>query len=83
MWAIGFLFAEVGVCGLDSVDGHPCPPAVQTLLSFAITDVIFDVAILASPYPYIRKLQIGSRDKIGLTAIFLLGTLCVHDIVVL
>ena len=45
------------------------------LLWFAIMDVLSDVAVLALPYPFIRKLQISRRAKVGLTAIILLGTL--------
>ena len=43
--------------------------------SFAITDVIGDVLVVCMPYPYIRKLHMGRREKVGLVAIFLLGTL--------
>ena len=45
------------------------------LLWFGITDVLGDVAVLALPYPCIRKLQMSKRTKVGLTFIFLLGTL--------
>ncbi|KAI4162186.1 MAG: hypothetical protein LQ342_004206 [Letrouitia transgressa] len=44
-------------------------------LWFCITEVVSDVAILALPYPCIRELQMSKRDKMGVIAIFLLGTL--------
>lgn len=41
----------------------------------SITDVLSDMAILALPYPCIRKLQMSGYFKVELTFVFLLGTL--------
>lgn len=75
LWGIAFLFTEAFLCGADSNGGHPCSGQEWTSLWFAITDVIGDIAILSMPYPMIKKLQMSRRDKIGLTGIFLLGSL--------
>ena len=79
VWGIAFMTTEILMCDNDGHAGHPsCGGAQWTVLWFAITDVISDIIILSMPYPMIRKLQMSRRDKIGLSTIFLLGTLFVH-----
>ena len=73
IWGLTFLFTDAFICGADSHLGHPCAANSWVSLWFAITDVISDIMILALPYPMIRKLQMARREKIGLSAIFLLG----------
>ena len=81
-WALSFFVAEIFLCGThlkalwdeDSSRGH-CASHSLLLLWFAITDVIGDIAVLAMPYPSIRKLQMTRRDKLGVSGILLLGTL--------
>ena len=46
-------------------------------LSFAVTDVLTDILVLAIPIPIVWKLQISSANKFALTGIFLLGALSV------
>ncbi|KAL8816842.1 MAG: hypothetical protein Q9191_008257 [Dirinaria sp. TL-2023a] len=75
VWGTVFLFSEAFLCKADSHHGHPCAPQEWASLWFAITDVLTDIAILVLPYPCIRMLQMSRRDKIGLSAIFFLGTL--------
>ena len=70
LWGLIFLVLQVV---LESDDPHISQEWL--LLWFAITDVLGDVAVLTLPYPCIRKLQMRRRAKVGLTAIFLLGTL--------
>lgn len=63
---------------LESGDHHTIQPWASQewlLLWFAITDVLSDMAILALPYPCIRKLQMSRHFKVELTFVFLLGTL--------
>ena len=82
-WTVAYFFADVFSCG-----AHPeanWDPAAKAktycinlwvmLLTFAITDVLTDVAILWMPYPEIKRLQMSSSDKWGLAGIFLLGTI--------
>ena len=75
LWGICFFFTFVFLCKGDLIQGHTCASQELASLWFAITNVIGDVAILAMPYPYIRKLQTSRASKIGLAAIFLLGTM--------
>lgn len=75
IWGVIFLFTEAFSCGSDSSHGHPCAQQEWLALWFAITDVLGDIAVLTLPYPCIRKLQKSRRDKVGLIAIFSLGTL--------
>ena len=75
LWGLLFVFLEAFTCGADSNHGHPCAANEWLSLWFAITDVIGDIAVLAMPYPCIRALHMSPRDKIGLSAIFMLGML--------
>ena len=75
LWGTAFLFTFAFICKANFYRGHPCPSQEWGSLWFAITDVVGDIAILVLPYPCIRGLQMSRRDKIGLSAIFLLGTL--------
>ena len=75
VWSLVFLFTAAFLCGSESSHGHPCAPSEWDVLWFAITDVLGDAAILALPYPCIRKLQMRRRDKWGLAAVFMLGLL--------
>lgn len=75
LWDLIFILLQVI---LEDHSLHVFPPFESQewlLLWFAITDVLGDIAILALPYPCIRKLQMGRRIKVGVTAIFLLGAL--------
>lgn len=72
------MFMEAFTCGADSNHGHPCAPQEWLVLWFAITDVLGDMAVLTLPYPCIRALQMSRREKVGLSAIFMLGTLWVE-----
>lgn len=70
LWGFAFFFTFVFLGGdINS------PSQSWASLWFGITDVVSDVAILALPYPCIRELQMSKRDKMGVIAIFLLGTL--------
>ena len=75
LWGLVFMFTFAFLCKAGGLHGRSCAPTEWASLWFAITDVLGDVAILSLPYPCIRALQMSRRDKIGLSAIFLLGTL--------
>ena len=83
-WTLAFLLAEIFVCGLHpgvlwSPDAttQSCANQNMLLLWFAITDVIGDIAVLSMPYPCIVKLQMNKKEKVGISGVFLLGTLFV------
>ena len=52
-----------------------CINAAVLDYAFAITDVVGDLAVIILPFPSIRKLQMGKREKWGLAGIFALGFL--------
>lgn len=66
---------DAAACNPNAYKGRSGQTLEWLLLWFGITDVLGDIAVLALPYPCIRKLQKSRRDKVGITAIFLLGTL--------
>lgn len=78
IWGVVFLFLGSFICvgngGVD-LNGLNCAAEQWSLLWFGITEVLGDIAILSLPYPCIRKLQMNKREKVGLAAIFALGTL--------
>ncbi|KAK0508203.1 hypothetical protein JMJ35_009287 [Cladonia borealis] len=81
-WAFAFFFAEVFLCGLHpgvlwsgNTTNQGCASQLLVLLWFAITDVLGDIAVLAMPYPCIVKLQMNKKEKLGISGVFLLGTL--------
>ena len=83
-WAFAFFFAEVFLCGLHpgvlwsgNTTNQGCASQLLVLLWFAITDVLGDIAVLAMPYPCIVKLQMNKKEKLGISGVFLLGTLFV------
>ena len=73
LWGICFFFAFLFLCGIGP--GQACASQEWSSLWFGITDVVGDIAILAMPYPCIKKLQMSRASKAGVSAIFLLGTL--------
>lgn len=74
LWGLVFVLLQV-IFERSTRHTHPWGSQEWFLLWFAITDVLGDVAILALPYPCIRKMQMGRRFKVELTLVFSLGTL--------
>ena len=82
IWTLFYLVAELFECrARPSILWTPdasrasCINITNLNFSFAITDVLFDIMVVVMPYPCIRKLHMGRREKLGLAGIFLLGTL--------
>ena len=75
LWGLTFFLAEAVIYLDSSHVAHPGESQRWSLLWFSITDVLGDIAILAMPYPCIRKLQMSRKLKIGVSIVFLLGTL--------
>ena len=83
-WTIGFFFANLLQCWPISInwtgfggDERYCIDSNIMLVAHAWSDTFTDVAILALPLPCIWALQMKTRHKIGVSAIFLLGLLTV------
>ena len=83
-WTVGFFFANLLQCWPISInwtgfggDVAHCINSNIMLVAAAWSDTFTDVAILAMPLPCIWGLQMKTRHKIGVSAIFLLGLLTV------
>ena len=83
-WAFAFFLVEVFLCGLHpgvqwngDMTNQGCASQLLVLFWFAITDVLGDIVVLAMPYPFIVKLQMDTKEKLGISGVFLLGTLFV------
>ncbi len=83
-WTVGFFFAMLLQCWPISInwtgfggDTDYCVDSNIMLVAHAWSDVFTDVAILAMPLPCIWGLQMKTKHKIGVSAIFLLGLLTV------
>ncbi|KAF6241044.1 hypothetical protein HO173_000838 [Letharia columbiana] len=75
LWGLVFLLLQVVLETDNETLALPRGSQEWLLLWFAITDVLGDIAVLALPYPCIRKLQMSRRFKVELSFVFLLGTL--------
>ena len=76
IWGLTFLFLDSFICVSGSNAGSlDCAGQEWTLLWFAITEVLGDIAILALPYRCIRQLQMSRREKFCVAAVFALGSL--------
>lgn len=81
-WTLAFFIGEFCVCGgsrqaMWSGGAHGvCQERNWLHLSFAVTDVIGDVLVVAMPFPFLSGLlTIGRREKVAVVAIFALGAL--------
>ena len=75
LWGLVFMAMDAAACNPTAYKGRSGDTLEWLLLWFGITDVLGDIAVLALPYPCIRKLQKSRREKVGIIAIFLLGAL--------
>ena len=75
IWGLIFFLDEVIIEYDKTYTGRLAESQRWSLFWFAITDVLGDIATLALPYPCILDLQMSKRNKIGLTVVFLMGTL--------
>jgi hypothetical protein len=79
-WTASFFFATMFQCSDPHVMWSTfeyarveCVQSVPLYYSLAITGVLTDFAILASPLPVIRQLQMPREARIGTACILLLG----------
>ncbi|MCJ1331320.1 hypothetical protein MMC10_008009 [Thelotrema lepadinum] len=65
-----------------SIAGGSCIDALQFFVVGSTIDVVTDFAILLLPLPSVVRLQLGVWQRVGLVAVFLLGSLtCVFSLV--
>ncbi|KAI1123321.1 hypothetical protein F5Y10DRAFT_55104 [Nemania abortiva] len=85
IWAVAFSVAPVFGCGLD-VEAHwgsthdletKCKGSMTMVLLLCITDFAADVAIITIPVPLVWRLNLSTRNKLAICAVFLLGSVTV------
>ncbi|KAI1741318.1 hypothetical protein F4680DRAFT_73495 [Xylaria scruposa] len=85
LWAITFSLARVLGCGLD-VEAHwgsardrvtKCRGSTTVLLVLCITDFAADLAIIIIPVKLVWGLNLSTRNKVAVCAVFLLGLVTV------
>lgn len=84
-WGVAFFFATLFECMpipmvWKTLFGTPehqavCYNYLPMFWATAISNMIMDTAILALPIPFVWRLHMPLRQKIGVSAIFLLGAL--------
>jgi hypothetical protein len=81
-WTIAFTLSDILICGAhpELVWGFDQTVALQrcgnrgaALLSFAVTSVVTDLAVLALPLLYIGRLQMSTKKKRASAFVFVLG----------
>ena len=84
MWGIAFFFCNLLQCwpistnwALFGYDPNSCIETTTMYLAQSWSDVLTDVMILSMPAPCIWALQMSTKHKIGVIAIFLTGILTV------
>lgn len=81
-WSVAFFLATVFQCGTNwQLNWAPigdflveCPNTLNTPPAFAATDVVTDVIIIVMPIPQIWRLHLSVERRIGIIAVFLVGT---------
>lgn len=82
-WTVSFLLANILQCGTrlsalwTSADDtlRYCKAAAPATYGFVVSDIITDFLVLISPIPVVWRMQVTTAKKIGILAIFALGTL--------
>ncbi|CAJ2508467.1 Uu.00g134930.m01.CDS01 [Anthostomella pinea] len=77
-WALSFSFANLFICFpvtalIEPFYGKKCVDRAAVFLSTLVTDLIFDVLILAMPIPLVLRLHLPRKDRLGVLGMFLLG----------
>lgn len=81
IWIIGFFFGYLFLCKTHQSnywtslfnEKKYCNNSTQLHLGYAISDFLFDVAILVFPVPLVWSLHLSTGRKIGVIGIFALG----------
>ncbi|KAI1808585.1 hypothetical protein F4811DRAFT_548589 [Daldinia bambusicola] len=81
-WSISFFFANLFICYpvtplIEPFYGNKCVNEQALFLSTLVTDLIFDILILAMPVPVVLQLHLPLRDRLGVLGMFLLGAIVV------
>lgn len=79
-WSLSFFFANLFICYpvtalIEPFYDNKCVDRAAVFLSTLVTDLIFDVLILAMPVPLVLRLHLPLRDRLGVLGMFLLGAM--------
>lgn len=86
-WTLSFFWATVFLC--DTNFSHlwtnlenqaKCTNTVAEMEGLAVSDVITDGLVLLIPLPSVWRLQMKTKQKVAVTAIFLVGALYVFPV---
>ncbi|KAI1645916.1 uncharacterized protein F4817DRAFT_359709 [Daldinia loculata] len=77
VWSISFFFANLFICYpvtplIEPYYNNKCVDEAAVFLSTLVTDLIFDILILAMPIPIVLRLHLPWRDRLGVLGMFLL-----------
>ena len=83
IWGVSFFFSTLFDCtpinlSLNLPPGNPevyCINQTANFWGLSISDVLVDLIILVIPFPFLWKLQMSTKHKLGVSSIFLLGAL--------
>ncbi|KAH8680427.1 hypothetical protein BGZ61DRAFT_456688 [Ilyonectria robusta] len=80
MFHISFLIAQINLCTPvrkqwdATVTGGSCLEGVPMYTTMASLTIVFDVLVMALPFPTLVKLQMANRKKLVLLGLFAMGT---------
>ncbi|KAF3071140.1 MFS transporter, FHS family, L-fucose permease [Daldinia childiae] len=79
-WTVSFFFANLFTCYpitpfIEFFYHNDCVDGLALWYAMAISDIIIDVIILIMPIPMVLKLHLPWTQKLGVLAMFLLGTI--------
>ncbi|MCJ1409433.1 hypothetical protein MMC19_003514 [Ptychographa xylographoides] len=85
MWGVAFFFSTLFDCtpinlSLTLPPGSPgvyCIDQTANFWGLSISDVLVDFIILVIPFPFVWKLQMSTKHKLGVSSMFLLGALTI------
>lgn len=83
-WTIMVISVGAGLCRPFSYNWNrdqdgSCGNSVAAYISIAATDIGVDAVLITLPMPWLWKLQMATKTKIGLTVVFALAFLCVDS----
>lgn len=79
IWTISFFISNLFTCYpitalVEEYYGHKCLNSLAMWYAGCITDVLIDLIIMVLPLPMIFKLQLPQKQKLAISAMFVMGT---------
>ncbi|KAI1772959.1 hypothetical protein F4818DRAFT_129498 [Hypoxylon cercidicola] len=81
IWAVTFFFTTLFECGRDfgaiwdsqNEFQRRCTNTMNLVFALCISDFVTDILIIAIPVPLVLRLNLSTRQKVGVCSMFLLG----------